>query len=53
MHIYSYKQFYPIAEYIGPKNGLCVAKHARLVQSVSPVVMTSVQFRSDLSLVAS
>ena len=53
VHIYSYKQFYRTVEYIGPKNGLCVAKHTRLVQSISPVVITSVQCSSDLTPVGS
>ena len=53
MHIYSYKQFYRTVEDIGPKNGLCVAKHTRLVQSISPVVIISVQCSSDLTRVGS
>ena len=53
VYIYSYKQCYRVIEYIGPKNGLCVAKHARLVQSVSPVVITSAQYSSEPTRIAS
>ena len=35
------------------QNGLCVANYARSVQSISPVVITSVQSSSDLTRVGS